>query len=263
MEPDRQNSHSGWNPEQYLKFANQRLRPALELLAHIDLAAPKTVCDLGCGPGNVTPFLKSRWPEARLIGVDSSGEMLAKARLADPSTRWIQADIAHWWADQPLDLIYSNAALQWLGGHEMLFPRLLQHLAPGGVLAVQMPRNFDAPSHTGMREAAQEGPWADTLAPLLRHDPVARPEIYWDILTAAGASVDIWECDYLQVLRGDDAVVQWTLGTALKPLLDALEEPLRGQFLENYRRRMAKAYPQRSDGVTLFPFRRQFIVAKV
>ena len=263
MVQDRDNAAFGWSPGQYLKFAAPRLRPALELLARIDLDAPKSLCDLGCGPGNVTPYLKARWPQARILGLDSSAEMLEQAAAADPLVSWQKADIAQWSAEAPLDLIFSNAALQWLGRHDDLFPRLLAQLAPGGVLAVQMPRNFDAPSHVGMREAALDGPWAATLAPLLRHDPVARPENYWGILTAAGAEVDIWECDYLQVLQGEDAVVQWTLGTALRPLLDALEEPWRGQFLEEYRRRMAKAYPRRAGGETLFPFKRLFMVAKV
>jgi len=252
-----------WNPGQYLKFGDQRLRPALELLARIDLENPKRVCDLGCGPGNVTPYLKARWPQSQISGLDSSANMLAKAAASDPAVTWLKADIADWAADQPYDLIYSNAALQWLGDHDSLFPRLLKQLAPGGVLAVQMPRNFDAPSHTGMREAALSGPWSEALRPHLRFDPVARPEHYWDILTQAGAEVDIWEVDYLQVLQGEDAVVQWTLGTALKPLLDALEEPWRGQFLEDYRRRMAEAYPRRPGGETLFPFRRLFMVARV
>lgn len=257
------NEVAGWNPGQYLKFADQRLRPALDLLSRIDLEAPNRVCDLGCGPGNVTPYLKARWPQATFTGVDSSAAMLAKARAADASVAWVEADIANWTADQPFDLVYSNAALQWLGGHQTLFPHLLRQLAPGGRLAVQMPRNFAAASHAGMRDAALDGPWAESLRPLLRHDPVAAPEVYWDILTRAGASVDLWEVEYLQVLQGEDAVVQWTLGTALKPLLDALEEPWRGQFLENYRRRMAEAYPRRASGETLFPFRRLFMLASL
>lgn len=251
-----------WNPDQYLKFADHRLRPSQDLLARVDLAEAKLVCDVGCGPGNVTPLLRARFPQARLVGIDSSAEMLEKARAAHPGDDWILADAAHWVPDSPPDLLFANASLQWLGDHATLFPRLFGLLAPGGTLAVQMPRNFQAPSHQGMLEAALGGPWREVLAPLLRRDPVADPAFYWDILTPQAAHLDIWEVEYLQALRGPDAVVQWTKGTALKPLLDALDEPWREQFLAYYTARMAQAYPQRADGVTLFPFRRLFIVAR-
>lgn len=254
-----------WNPDQYLKFADHRLRPSQDLLARVDLPQAAEVCDLGCGPGNVTPLLRARWPKARITGVDSSAEMLDKARAAHPAAhpndQWVEADAAAWTPDAPLDLLFANASLQWLGDHAALFPRLLGHLTPGGVLAVQMPRNFMAPSHQGMIDAARNGPWRDRLEPLLRHDPVGDPAFYWDVLTPHAAHLDIWEVEYLQALQGPDAVVQWTKGTALKPLLDALEEPWRGQFLADYTARMADAYPRRADGVTLFPFRRLFIVA--
>lgn len=187
--------------------------------------------------------------------------MLEKARAEAPGIEWVQADLATWRPDLPPDVIYSNAALHWLDGHRTLFPALFTALAPGGTLAVQMPRNHGAASHTGMAEAARSGPWRARLEPLLRETPVQPPAIYFDILAGAGARADIWEVEYLQLLEGADAVVEWTKGTALKPLLDALDEPLRGQFLAEYRARMAVAYPRRSDGLTLFPFRRLFIVA--
>jgi len=250
-----------WNPQQYLRFADQRRRPAIDLLARVGLAAPQRVSDLGCGAGNVTRLLAERWPSAQITGVDSSAEMLDKARKEAPKIEWRQADLATWRPEAPPDLIFSNAALHWLGDHERLFPELLRSLAPGGVLAVQMPRNHQAPSHTGMAEAARSGPWRATLEPLLRERPVAAPAAYFDILAGAGARADIWEVEYLQLLEGEDAVVEWTKGTALKPLLDALAEPERGRFLADYRKRMRAAYPRRGDGLTLFPFRRLFIVA--
>jgi trans-aconitate 2-methyltransferase len=253
---------SGWNPEQYLKYADHRLRPAIDLLNRIDMEAPRLVYDLGCGAGNVTRLLRQRWPDAEIIGVDSSTAMLNKARAADPSIHWLEADLARWRAAGPADVIFSNAALQWLDDHEILFPALLDSLAAGGTLAVQMPRNHQAPSHQGMAEAARSGPWANKLAPLLRESPVQPPEALWDIIAQAGGRAEIWETEYLHPLEGPDAVVQWTLGTALKPLLDALEEPWRGKFLADYTARMDKAYPRRADGVTLFPFRRQFLLAQ-
>jgi trans-aconitate 2-methyltransferase len=252
-----------WDPAQYLKFADQRLRPAIDLLGRIDLAAPGDVYDLGAGAGNVTRIIKARWPAARVTGVDGSPAMLEKAAAAAPDITWQAGDLAAWQAPRPADLIYSNAALHWIGGHEQVFPRLLASLAPGGVLAVQMPRNFAAPSHTAMAEAARGGPWRARLEPLLRPAPVAEPAFYYDLLAPAAASVDVWETEYLQVLEGRDPVKEWTKGTWLKPLLDALDGPERADFEARYAELVARAYPPRADGRTLFPFRRLFIVARV
>jgi len=252
---------SEWNPQQYLRFADQRRRPAIDLLARIGLDAPRRVYDLGCGAGNVTRLLAERWPAARVTGVDSSRAILDKARTEAPAIEWIEADLSTWRPDAPPDLIYSNAALHWLDDHRRLFPALFRSLAPGGTLAVQMPRNHQAQSHTGMAEAARSGPWRAKLEPLLRESPVMAPAGYYDIFAAEGVRADIWEVEYLQLLEGEDALVEWTKGTALKPLLDALGEPERGRFLADYKARMRAAYPRRADGITLFPFRRLFIVA--
>ena len=250
-----------WDPEKYLSFADLRLRPAAELLARVSAGNPAVVYDLGCGPGNVTALLRERWPEADLTGVDSSPEMLAKAAEALPDVRFEQIDMADWRPATAADVIYSNAALHWLDDHAALFPRLLGMLAPGGVLAVQMPRNHGAPSHTEMVAAAGAGPWADTLRPLLRASPVAAPAVYYDILRPRCAGLDIWEVEYIQVLAGDNPVVEFTRGSALKPLLDALPADWRADFEADYARRIAAAYPPQSDGRTLFPFRRLFIIA--
>jgi trans-aconitate 2-methyltransferase len=250
-----------WDPAQYLKFAGPRLRPALDLLQRIDLAAPASVYDLGAGAGNVTRLIAARWPEARIIGVDGSAEMLAKAAAENPRIEWQQADLATWRPTRPADLIYSNAALHWLDGHDRLLPGLFAGLAPHGVLAVQMPRNFGARSHTSITETALEGPWRRTLEPLLRPSPVAAPEFYYDLLAPLAASLDIWETEYLQVLDGPNPVKEWTKGTWLLPLLAALEEPERSGFEAAYAERVAAAYPPRGDGKTLFPFRRMFLIA--
>ena len=251
-----------WDPAQYLRFADHRLRPAVDLLGRVDLDAPGEVYDLGAGAGNVTRLIKARWPEARVTGVDSSAEMLAKAAAAEPGIRWERADLARWQPPRPADLIYSNAALHWIEGHAQLFPALLGGLAPGGVLAVQMPRNFSAPSHTLIAEAARGGPWRARLEPLLRPAPVGDPAVYYDVLAPHAAALDVWETEYLQVLEGDHPVKEWTKGTWLRPLLDALDEPERGGFEAAYAALVACAYPRRADGRTLFPFRRLFIVAR-
>lgn len=250
-----------WSPDQYLKFADHRLRPALDLLSRIPAENPETVIDLGCGPGNITEWLKRRWPSARITGVDSSVEMLDSAKARWPGMAWEKADIGEWLPKVPALVIYSNAALQWLDNHRALFARLYGALAPGGVLAVQMPRNFDQPSHALMRAVAQEGPWREVLSPHLRPSPVADARDYWRMLEPLGAGIDIWECDYLQVLEGEDAVLQWILGSALRPLLAALEADWREAFLADYSARLREAYPRESNGTTLFPFKRLFILA--
>ena len=219
------------------------------------------VCDLGAGAGNVTRLLAARWPQARITGVDASAEMLDRARAELPGIEWVRADLAGWQPPRPVDVLYSNAALHWLSDHEHVFPRLLAAVAPGGVLAVQMPRNFHAPSHTAIADTARSGPWRDRLAELLRPVPVAAPEVYYDILAPRAAAVDIWETEYLHVLGGEDPVKEWTKGSWLKPFLDALEEPERGQFEARYAEAVAAAYPRRGDGRTLLPFRRLFILA--
>ena len=166
-----------------------------------------------------------------------------------------------WQPPRPADVIYSNATLHWLEDHAQLFPKLLSCLKPGGVLAVQMPRNFGAPSHTSINDAARSGPWRATLEPLLRPTPVREPAYYYDVLAPRTADLDIWETEYLHVLEGEDPVKEWTKGTWLKPLLEALEEPQRSEFERDYARRVAAAYPTRPDGKTLLPFRRLFIIA--
>jgi trans-aconitate 2-methyltransferase len=250
-----------WDPGQYLKFAGPRLRPALDLLQRIDKEAPATVYDLGAGAGNVTRLLAARWPEASVVGVDSSREMLAKAAAENPQIEWQQADLASWRPARPAELIYSNAALHWLDHHDRLLPGLFASLAPRGVLAVQMPRNFGARSHTLITETALSGPWRARLEPLLRPAPVAEPAFYYDLLAPLAATLDIWESEYLQVLDGANPVKEWTKGTWLGPLLAALDEPERGHFEAAYAERVAAVYPPRGDGKTLFPFRRMFLIA--
>src|SRR5216684_6467078 len=177
-----------WDPSQYLKFAGQRLRPAIDLLNRIDVEEPGEIYDLGAGAGNVTQLLKARWPKARITGVDESKEMLVKAAAAAPEITWERADLATWRPPRPADVIYSNAALHWLDSHERLFPALFSSVAPGGVLAVQLPRNFSAVSHTSISEAARSGPWRAKLEPLLRPAPVAEPAFYYGLLAPHAAS---------------------------------------------------------------------------
>lgn len=254
---------SDWNPAQYLAFAGPRLRPGLDLIARLDHPGPKRIVDLGAGTGELTALLQRRWPKAEIRGVDSSPAMLAKARAAFPDIAWEQADVAAWTPEEPLDVVYANACLQWLPDHETLFPRLLSYLAPGGVFACQMPRNFAAPSHALLRETAAEGPWAQRLALRLREEPVASPAAYHDLLAPRCKTLEIWETEYLLVLSGEDPVLEWTKGTALTPVFATLGGAESDDFLARYRVKLRAAYPRRADGTTLFPFRRIFMVASV
>lgn len=251
-----------WDPAQYLKFAGERLRPALDLLARIPAAAPETVVDLGCGTGNLAPLVQQRWPQARLTGVDSSREMLAKARADHPQADFVQADVAAWRPQRPVDVLYSNAMLHWLDGHDALVPALLAAVKPEGWLAIQMPYNFAAPSHTFIVDVIEQGPWRSRLEPHLRRRPVATPQRYWQLLQDKVAALEIWETQYLQVLKGDNPVAEFVKGTWLKQFLDRLQEPERSAFETDYRARVRAAYPAETNGHTLFPFRRLFIVAQ-
>jgi trans-aconitate 2-methyltransferase len=250
-----------WNPAQYLKFAQPRLRPALELLARVDLEAPAVVYDLGCGTGEVTGIMAERWPGATVTGVDGSADMLERASGAASNLRWLRQDIAAWKPQSAPDLIYSNAALHWLPDHGPLITALAACLAPDGVLAVQMPRNFAEPSHTAIGQTVRDGPWRSRLEPLLVESPVAEPLWYLEQLSSLFPQVDLWQSQYFQILRGDNPVKEWTKGTWLRPFLLALPEAERDAFEKAYARRVVAAYPRRADGTTVLPFQRLFFVA--
>ena len=250
-----------WDPDIYLKFGSERTRPALELLGRVPIATPERVIDLGCGPGNSTALVAARWPDAQVEGLESSSEMLARARASQVRATWIEGEVESWSPAHRYDVIFSNAALHWIPNHRALLPRLMVCLNATGVLAFQVPHNFGAPSHVLMREAANEGPWAQRLAEA-RTVNVEQPESYFDILAPLSASVDIWETTYLHALDGDDPVLDWVSGTGLRPFVQRLQAEERDAFLSAYRTRLRDAYPRRADGMTLFPFRRLFVVAR-
>lgn len=260
--PPQPSRPASWHPPTYLAFADARGRPAEDLLARITQNAPARIVDLGCGAGNITRLLAHRWPHAQIAGIDSSSAMLAEARTVTPDIRWLQEDIAAWAPRESVDLIFSNAALHWVDAHDALFPRLVSALNRGGELAVQMPANFHAPSHTAMAETAANRRWKDRLLPLLRRSPVHAPDAYITNLSPLTSFLDVWETTYWHVLEGDNPVVQWMKGAALRPFLDVLPDDDRRAFLDEYAERIAAAYPSSADGRTVFPFHRLFIVAR-
>jgi trans-aconitate 2-methyltransferase len=252
---------TAWDPQQYLRFADERLRPALDMLARVPLEAPARVVDLGCGAGNITAILKRRFPAAEVIGIDGSTAMLEKARTVAPNCKFVAADIAAWTPDSPPDLIFSNAALHWVGGHEALFPRLLSMLAPHGVLAVQMPAMHDAPLRRKQLEVAAEGPWAEVLRGRVSARDILTAGEYWDLLRPRAAVLDIWETAYLHALTGEDPVVEWAAGSSLRPFLEPLTPELQAGLRRAYADALRPHYPRRADGTTLLPFHRLFMLA--
>jgi trans-aconitate 2-methyltransferase len=253
---------ASWDPAQYLRFSNERLRPALDLLAQVPLPAARHVVDLGCGAGNVTAILRQRFADADVLGVDGSEDMLAKARAAAPGCRFQVADFAAWMPDTPPDLIFSNAALHWATGHETLFPRLVSLLAPGGVLAVQMPAMHDEPLRRLQNEVAAVGPWAPILADAGFARGLLPVGAYYDLLRPLVADLDMWESIFLHVLQGENAVTEWAAGSSLRPFLDKLPDGLREQYRAAYTEALRPHYPRRADGSTLLPFRRLFFIAR-
>jgi trans-aconitate 2-methyltransferase len=253
-----------WDPERYLTYADERGRPFVELISRI-AADPSTVVDLGCGPGNLTRLLKERWPDAAVRGLDSSPEMIAKAQGVD-GIDFEVADLRDWVSTGPaaerVDVLVSNATLQWVPGHLDLLPQLVDKVNPGGWFAFQVPGNFDEPSHTIRRELADSGRYrrhTRGIATPASHGPAT----YLERLAALGCTVDAWETTYLHVLTGEDPVFTWVTGTGARPTLEALAEVgLREEFETEFRVRLAQAYPQRDYGVVL-PFRRIFVVAQV
>jgi trans-aconitate 2-methyltransferase len=253
---------AAWDPAQYLRFANERLRPALDLLAQVPLDAPAHVVDLGCGAGNVTAILKQRFPDADVVGIDGSASMLEKARATTPECRFEQADFFQWQPHEAPDLIYSNAALQWVGEHPSLFPRLLSFLAPGGVLAIQMPTMHDTPLRRLPLEIAASGPWVEQLRGVASAPGILTPVEYWDLLRPHVASLDIWQTTYMHALKGENAVMEWASGSSMRPFLDKLPEEQKAAFRQAYADAARPHYPRRPDGTTLLPFHRLFMVAR-
>jgi trans-aconitate 2-methyltransferase len=249
-----------WDPEVYMKFAGERTRPAAELLARVPLSAPERVIDLGCGPGNSTAILAARWPQANIEGLESSPEMIAKARSSGVRATFTEGNVETWKPAAPYNVVFSNATLHWIAKHEVLLPRLMSYVAEGGALAFQVPRNFHEASHVLMREVANNGPWAERLKNA-RQVNVHAPSFYYDVLAPLSKSVDIWETEYLHVLDGEDPVLGWVSGTGLRPFVQPLGETEREYFIAEYRHLLREAYPRREDGKTLFPFKRLFAVA--
>ncbi len=251
-----------WDPGQYRRFADERARPFFDLVARIGTDAPRSVVDLGCGPGDLTVDLARRWPGAAILGIDSSVEMIAAAGRGEkrPGVSFTVADLRDWQPDAPVDVLVCNAVLQWVPGHLGLLPRWVSWLSGGGWLAFQLPGNFDQPPHAVLREMAASPRWRPLIGEAELTRQAGDLTGYLDVLARTGCQVDAWETTYLHILPGEDPVVEWVKGTALRPVLAVLDDAQTAEFLAEYRDRMRRAYPPRSFG-TVLPFRRAFVVA--
>jgi len=252
-----------WSAAQYVKFEEERTRPVRDLVARITNIAVRRAADIGCGPGNSTEILRERYPDAEIVGVDGSADMIEAARKRLPEVGFVIADIATAWGDAGFDVVLANALIQWIPGHETLLPALIAKFNPGGSLAVQIPDNLDEPSHRLMREVAAHGPWAAKLAHAARAREARHgAEWYFQLLRAHGARVDVWRTTYFHLLSGGArAIVEWVKGTGLRPFLDPLDAPEREDYLARYEAAIANAYPVEPDGTVLLPFPRLFFVA--
>lgn len=251
-----------WDPVSYQRFTEERGRPFDELLARVPAVAPTRVVDLGCGPGTQTVTLLDRWPAASVVGVDSSAEMVAaaRARSPDPRLTFVHDDLRTWRPERPVDMLVANATLQWVPGHLDLLPALAGHLTPDGWLAFQVPGNYDQPSHRLLAQLRGSPRWRDRLGAGVAEAAVHEPATYLSVLAGLGLTVDAWATTYLHVLDGTDAVLDWTLGTTLRPVLARLDEDERAEFVAEYAALLRPAYPRQRFG-TVFPFRRIFVVA--
>jgi trans-aconitate 2-methyltransferase len=254
-----------WNPAQYLKFVSERTRACHDLANRISVSNVRRVIDLGCGPGNSTEVLAGRWPEAEIIGLDNSNEMIKTARQSQPNREWLLQEIDGWaaGATEPFDVVFSNAALHWVSNHDVVLPRLLTHTAPAGALAIQMPYGFNAPQHQLMREVAASAGWRRHFPPDRVHEwHVHDIAFYYDLLAPRASGVDFWVTQYLHVMANAEAIVDWYKGTGLRPFLDVLESDAdKARFTDEYLAGIRKCYPPQPDGRVLLPFPRIFLIA--
>jgi trans-aconitate 2-methyltransferase len=257
-------ANKDWSAAQYLKFNAERTRPSRDLLEQVPLKSPKHVVDLGCGPGNSTEVLVSHYPESKVVGMDSSPDMIAKAKATLPGVEFALGDLTTYRPEGSVDLFFSNAVFQWLTADDRIrvIKNLFEAQAPGGVFAFQVPDNFNEPSHEAMRSVASTGPWAETLEPLQpARDQFQSPQELYDELCPLSSSLNIWHTYYQHVLENHEAVVEWVKGTGLRPFIDPLGPEQKEQFLDEYLQRVKKLYPASRDGKVLLRYPRLFLVA--
>ncbi len=251
-----------WNPHQYLKFANERTQPSIDLAARINVDNPKSIIDIGCGPGNSTRVLRDRWPDAKIAGIDSSAAMIEKAKKDYPDIEWITADASKFASDKKYDIVFSNAAIQWMPNHELLVPRLFEIVNGGGALAVQVPANRESPLHQAVLAVSSSSKWSKLTSGAEKSFTYNVVEYYYDILFCISTKFDLWETIYYHVLSSHAGLVEWYRGTGMKPFLERLpDDSSRAEFEKEVFEECKHSYEIRNDGKILYPFRRIFFMA--
>jgi len=255
---------NNWDPETYLKFKNYRSRPALDLLAQIELETKGHIIDLGCGPGNITRLIKDKWPLHKVSGIDLSLEMIQKAEkiYGNSDIEWLQSDINSWEWEKPTALIFSNAALQWVPQHKILLPKLMKMLEPRGKLAIQIPLTRNYPYQECIRKLISSPFWSRKLELDLNYKNPLEPEEIYNLLSPQSQRINIWTTDYQHILDGENPVLKWIMGTALTPYLSVLNNKDKETFLSEYSKLLDKAYPRQNNGKTLFNMKRLFFIAE-
>ena len=253
---------SAWDVNLYMQFENERTQPAIDLVSRININQPRRIIDLGCGAGNSTEILRRRWPDAQIGGLDSSPEMITAARTNNPDMEWMLGDAGAWHPSTVFDLVFSNAAILWIPKHDELLPHLLNQVAPGGVLAIQIPAQIYSVLHRLILKVADEPEWAPLMAGAKSTFTIENPSYYYDVLIGESNHLDIWETEYCHIMEDHQAIIKWISSTGLRPFIEALATEKQKQlFIQMLSELVVKAYPPQIDGKVLFPFRRIFLVA--
>lgn len=251
-----------WDTQKYLKFINERTQPAMDLASRVCIESPQSIVDIGCGPGNSTSILRERWAQAEICAFDSSKEMIDNARQGDQSVEWFEADASTWEPKSKFDLIFSNAALQWVSEHEIVFPRLMSYLNEKGVLAIQMPAHYDSPLHCLMIEASNRSEWAGLMSAARNALKMEPPSFYYDLLSPYVSKLDIWQTEYFHELESVVSILEWFRSTGMRPFLESLQTvEEKTKFESELLKAYTRAYKVQKNGKVLLPFRRFFITA--
>ncbi len=259
---DNDKKNTDWNPQLYLKFKDERTQPSIDLAARINIDSPERIIDIGCGSGNSTQVLCSRWPGSRVTGLDNSPAMIEKAKQDFPSQEWILSDPSYLSSGLKFDIVFSNAVIQWIPYHEQLIPLLFNSVKDNGALAVQIPIFRDMPLGKSIEKIADNPEWRDYTAGCSGLFTYHDYNFYYDILAERSGRIDIWETHYIHILDSDESVLEWIRSTGLKPYLDRLKDDgMKDKFTAAVLEEIRKNYPLQRNGKVLFPFKRLFFIA--
>jgi len=252
-----------WDPQQYLQFKHERTQPSRDLVARIDIDDPKTIIDVGCGPGNSTQILNTRWPNAVIVGLDNSEKMIERARKDYPNQQWMVGDALTYTTNQAYDIVFSNAAIQWIPNHDVLIPRLFQLAQKNGILAIQVPANHESPLYRIIVRTSQKRKWRAFTKGYELAITYHNAEYYYNALVSLTQKVALWETTYYHILKSHQDLIEWYRSTAMKPILDRLQtDERRADFEEEVLSESKEYYALQRDGRIIYPFKRLFFTAR-